>query len=90
MIWKFGQETSSPVLHLVRMDLKFLGYFISTISVVLLAIVAWPGPGEPQWQAWVVALGSVASIAGMGVRWLSHRQDKHDIKRASNDVPPKH
>jgi hypothetical protein len=72
------------------MDLKLLGYFISTISVVLLAIVAWPGPGEPTWQAWVVALGSIASVIGMGVRWISHRGNKKDIERAANDVQPKH
>lgn len=73
-----------------RIDLKFLGYFISTISVVLLAVVAWPGPGEPQWHAWVVAGGSIASILGMGVRWMSHRQNKKDIDRASKDMPPMH
>lgn len=72
------------------MDLKFLGYFISTISVVLLAIVAWPAPGDPAWHALVVALGAAASILGMGVRWISHRQDKKDIERAANDVAPKH
>ena len=43
------------------MDLKFLGYFISTISVVMLAAVALPGPGEPQWHTWVVAGGSIAA-----------------------------
>lgn len=72
------------------MDLKFLGDFISTISVVLLAIVAWPEPRDPAWRAWAVAIGSTASILGMGVRWLSHREDKKDIERAANDVPPKH
>ena len=72
------------------MDLKFLGYFISTISVVMLAIVALPGPGDPPWHAWVVAFGSIASILGMAVRWISHRQNKKDIDRASKGVPPKH
>lgn len=72
------------------MDLKFLGYFISAISVALLAIVAWPGPGDPRWHAWIVALGSAASVLGMAVRWLSHRQGKKDIERAANNVQPKH
>ena len=72
------------------MDLKFLGYFISTISVVLLGIVAWPGTGDPRWHAWVVAIGCTASVLGMGVRYWSHRQDKNDIRRAANDVPPMH
>ena len=72
------------------MDLKFLGYFISTFSVILLALVAWPGPSDPPWHAWVVAAGSIASILGMAVRYVSHRQDKKDVQRAANDVPPKH
>ncbi|QIK96385.1 hypothetical protein G7076_07955 [Sphingomonas sp. HDW15A] len=72
------------------MDLKFLGYFISTISVLLLAVVAWPESNDPHWHAWVIALGSLTSILGMGVRWTSHRQSKKDIERASKDVPPKH
>jgi hypothetical protein len=64
------------------MDLKGLGYCISTLSVFLLGIVAWPKPDEPQWKAIVVALGMAASICGMGVRWLSHRKDRKDIERA--------
>jgi hypothetical protein len=64
------------------MDLKGLGYFISTISVILLGIVAWPKPGEPQWHAILLALGMATSVAGMGVRWLSHRKDRKDIRHA--------
>lgn len=72
------------------MDLKATGYFVSTVSVVLLAIVAWPGANEPRWHAWVVIVGSLVSIGGMFLRYLSHRQDKHDIERAARDDPPKH
>ena len=68
------------------MDLKGLGYFISTMSVVLLGIVAWPKPGDPAWQAVVLVLGMLASVAGMGVRWLSHRQDRVDIERAEAEA----
>ena len=64
------------------MDLKGLGYFISTISVLLLGAVAWPGPAEPQWKAMALAAGMAASILGMGVRWLSHRKDRKDIAKA--------
>jgi hypothetical protein len=63
------------------MDFKGLGYFISTFSVILMGIVAWPKPGEPQWHAVLLASGMAASIAGMGVRWLSHRNDRKDIHR---------
>ena len=63
------------------LDLKAAGYFVSTISVLFLGIVAWPKPGEPQWHSWAVALGVVTSIAGMFIRYLSHRKDRHDIHR---------
>jgi len=63
-------------------DIKGLGYFISTISVLLLGAVAWPGPEEPRWKAIAVAAGMAASILGMGVRWLSHRKDREDIAHA--------
>ena len=64
------------------MDLKTLGYLISTISVLFLGIQAWPKPGEPAWQAWLIALGMATSIGGMFLRYLSHRKEKHEIHRA--------
>ena len=70
------------------MDLKGLGYLISTVSVVFLGIVAWPSPEEPGWKAWAVAIGMATSIMGMGVRFLSHRKDRKDIRKAANDHPP--
>ena len=70
------------------MDLKGLGYLISTISVLFLGVVAWPAPDEPQWKAWAVAIGMATSILGMGVRFLSHRKDRRDIERAARDQPP--
>jgi hypothetical protein len=70
------------------MDLKGLGYLISTVSVFFLGIVAWPAPNEPQWQAWAVALGMATSILGMTVRFISHRQDRKDIEPAARNQPP--
>ena len=70
------------------MDLKGLGYLISTVSVVFLGIVAWPSPEEPGWKSWAVAIGMATSIMGMGVRFLSHRKDRKDIRKAANDHPP--
>ena len=66
------------------MDLKGLGYFISTISVLFLGIVAWPKSGDPQWHFWAVAVGMATSVGGMFLRFLSHRKDRHDIHRAEN------
>jgi len=48
------------------MDLKGLGYLISSISVLILGIVARPGPSEPTWHAVAVLLGMVLSILGRG------------------------
>lgn len=70
------------------MDQKGVGYMISSVSVLFLGIVAWPGPGDPSWHAWAVSIGMALSIVGMGVRFLSHRQDRRDIKRAAKNQPP--
>ncbi len=65
------------------MDLKGVGYLISSISVFFLGIVAWPSPSEPRWHAVAVLLGMVLSIVGMGVRFMSHQKDRKDIRRAA-------
>lgn len=70
------------------MDLKGLGYLVSSISVFFLGIVAWPKPGDPQWHAWAVTVGMALSILGMGLRFVSHRKDRRDIRRAAYDQPP--
>jgi hypothetical protein len=70
------------------MDLKGLGYLISSVSVGFLGAVAWPGPDDPQWHAWAVAIGMAMSIIGMGLRFISHRKDRKDIQPAARDQPP--
>jgi hypothetical protein len=70
------------------MDLKGLGYLISSVSVAFLGIVAWPGSSDPPWHAVAVSLGMVLSIVGMGVRFMSHQQDRKDIHRAARNQPP--
>ena len=57
------------------MDLKAVGYLISTLSVFLLGLVAWPSPGEPRWKALAVIIGMAASIVGMAVRFMAHAKD---------------
>ena len=73
----------------MKADLKGLGYLISTISVFFLGVVAWPKPDDPKWHAWAVAIGMTTSILGMSARWISHRKDREDIKRAAHDESPK-
>jgi hypothetical protein len=62
-------------LKKVRVAMKGVGYSISTVSVLALGAVAWPGPHEPEWKAVAVVVGMAASIIGMVVRYLSHRKD---------------
>ena len=68
------------------MDLKGLGYLVSTLSVGFLGIVAWPAPDEPRWKAWAVAIGMATSIIGMGLRFLSHRKERREIERAEAEA----
>lgn len=72
------------------MDLKALGYLVSTVSVFFLGAVAWPAPDEPKWKAWAVAIGMATSILGMFSRFISHRQERTDIRRAAHDREPRH
>ena len=64
------------------MDLKAFGYLVSTLSVLLLGLEAWPQPDEPQWKALLIVLGVLTSIGGMGIRWLSHCKQKAALARA--------
>ena len=63
--------------------LKGLGYLVSTISVILLGMVAWKGAKEEPLLLACLLAGMAASVAGMGLRWLSHRlseKEKEAIK----------
>ena len=54
------------------------GYLTSTVSVILLAIVALRGAlGNPVLMACLI-VGALTSIAGMGLRWRSHRIEQHE------------
>lgn len=59
--------------------MRGLGYFISIVSVMLLGLVAWPGPDEPRWHSLAVLGGMGLSIGGMGLRWLASRQQRAEI-----------
>jgi hypothetical protein len=57
-------------------DLKGAGYLTSTASVVLLGIVSYKSAAEsPEILACLVA-GMSLSVAGMILRWRSHRMDQ--------------
>ena len=65
--------------------MKSLGYLISTLSVLMLGAVAWPKPGDPPEVKWLVIGGMASSVAGMFLRYLSHRKDKQDIAEAKQN-----
>lgn len=58
--------------------LKGLGYLVSTLSVILLGIVAWKSAKEEPLLFACLIAGMLASVAGMGLRWLSHRLDQKE------------
>ncbi len=65
--------------------LKTAGYLISTASVGLLGVAAWPGASKAGLQP-VLLLGMATSIAGMALRWWSYQVE---AKRAAAGEPPK-
>ena len=56
--------------------LKGMGYLISTVSVVLLAIVSWSSASRSPLLVACLLLGAAASIAGMFCRWLTYEIEK--------------
>lgn len=71
--------------------LKGLGYLISTVSVALLGVVSWKSASENPLLLACLLGGMATSVAGMGVRFLSHRIDEREkerIKAKAEGVPP--
>ncbi|HEX8414555.1 MAG TPA: hypothetical protein VF637_11830 [Sphingomicrobium sp.] len=60
------------------MSSKGVGYLISIVSVLLIGVVAWPRPDEPDWKAGVLLVGIAASIIGMALRYLSYRKEQRE------------
>ena len=56
--------------------LKGAGYLISTVSVLLLGVLSWKSASEQPLLLACLILGMLASITGMGLRWLSHRLEQ--------------
>jgi hypothetical protein len=49
--------------------------------VILLGIVAWQSASEQPLLFACLIAGMAASVAGMGLRWISHRIDEKDRAR---------
>jgi hypothetical protein len=65
---------------------KGLGYLVSTLSVVLLGIVAWKSASEQPLLFACLILGMIASVAGMALRWISHRIDQKEKARIEREA----
>lgn len=54
------------------LGIKTAGYVVSSLSVLLLAIVAWPAASRNHWTATALIAGAGLSVLGMAFRWLSY------------------
>jgi hypothetical protein len=69
---------------------KGLGYLVSTLSVILLGVVAWKSAAErPAMLACLIG-GMTLSILGMALRWASHRQDQKEKAALARRAGPMH
>ena len=56
--------------------IKTFGYFVSTISVVLLAIVSWTNESKSPLLMACLIVGATTSIVGMFCRWFSYEVEE--------------
>ena len=54
--------------------IKTVGYLISSVSVLLLGLVAWDGAKDKPLLTICLVMGMATSITGMFCRWLSYQQ----------------
>ena len=60
-------------------QLESAGYLVSTLSVLLLAIVSWDSvTADPVLLACLIG-GVCASIGGMALRWMSHCRERDKV-----------
>ena len=63
---------TKTALHL----LKGIGYLISTVSVILLAVVSWQSASQNLLLTSCLLGGASLSIVGMFCRWLTYEIEK--------------
>lgn len=69
-------KRGGPFIGLSPPHIKTFGYLVSTISVVLLAIVSWPKAKESPLLLACLIGGALTSVIGMFCRWLSYEIEK--------------
>lgn len=70
------EKGGGPFIGLSPPHIKTVSYLVSTISVVLLAIVAWPKAKESPLLLACLIGGALTSVIGMFCRWLSYEIEK--------------
>lgn len=70
--------------------LKTLGYVVSGVSVVLLAMVSWRSASENPGLMIALLAGMATSLLGMLLRWLSYLQEERErqAKAGGGAKPP--
>ena len=68
---------------------KTSGYLVSTVSVILLAIVAWKGAKDDPLMVTLLILGALTSVTGMLFRWISFLRDEKptDLSKPDREAP---
>jgi hypothetical protein len=66
---------------------KTAGYLVSTASVALLGVAAWPGAAKAGLTG-VLILGMIASVAGMACRWWSYELEHRQAARRGEPPLP--
>lgn len=58
--------------------IKTVGYAISVVSVVLLAVVSWKNAQKDPVLAFCLFGGAATSMLGMGLRWWSYEIEESE------------
>jgi hypothetical protein len=66
--------------------LKGYGYLVSIVSVFLLAVPALKSASEDRIMAICLVLGMIASITGMGIRWIAHLRQQSKIREVRREA----
>jgi ABC-type Fe3+ transport system permease subunit len=61
-----------------------MGYLVSCVSVVLLAIPGLKSAKEDRTLLLCLLAGAALSMLGMFLRWLSHRNSREKVERAQD------
>ncbi|THD38200.1 MAG: hypothetical protein E7773_00100 [Sphingomonas sp.] len=67
--------------------IKTSGYFVSTLSVILLGAVSWKAASEKPLLMFCLIAGMAASAIGMLLRWISYQVQGREEKSREKGTP---